>query len=83
MKGLTLADARCPCHVFLEKGIYYQIGDGAYLGDHTKLFVSSDWYLDRGIDSYRWGGVSGYNKLGVGGVSTFSIGDDGSSFFIR
>ena len=41
-----------------------------------------DWYHDRGINSYRCGGVGGYCNVGVGGVSIFIIGDDGSSFFI-
>ena len=61
---------------------YNYIGDGAYTGDHTKLFRSMDWNHDEDIDSLRCGGVGGYCKVGVGGVSIFIIGDDASSFFI-
>ena len=75
LKGLTLADARCPesC-LFGDSFVFYvglsqegaytsrcqmpdrimwnkmiYIGDGLYLGDHTKSFGSKDWYRDVGV----------------------------------
>ena len=39
-KGLTLADARCLTEFLMDLMIY--IGDGLYLGDHTKSFGSKD-----------------------------------------
>ena len=57
-KGLTLADARCPKNE-MEKMIY--IGDGLYLGDHTKSLGSSDWYRDVGVRD-------GYVSIGVEGL---------------
>ena len=61
LKGLTLADARCPESFYFvglsQEGAYTSrcqmpdrvfdgvndyIGDGLYLGDHTKSFGSSD-----------------------------------------
>ena len=47
MKGLILADARCPKYEQM-KWIYY--GDGEYLGDHTKLFGSMEQNWDDGSD---------------------------------
>ena len=58
-KGLTLADARCPTEFYMEEMIY--IGDGLYLGDHTKSFGSKDWYRDVGVRD-------GYVSIGVEGL---------------
>ena len=54
------------------------MGDGAYTGDHTKLFIS----IERNQDVDVWDG--GYVRGGVGGGSTFICKDgvDGSSFLI-
>ena len=37
------------------------IGDGLYLGDHTKSFGSKDWYRDMGVRD-------GYVSIGVEGL---------------
>ena len=57
-KGLTLADARCPTDI---DGVNDYIGDGLYLGDHTKSFGSRDWYRDVGVRE-------GYVSIGVEGL---------------
>ena len=85
LKGLTLADARCPESLYLmivfsvglsQEGAYTSrcqmpdrvfdgindyIGDGLYLGDHTKSFGSSDWYREVGVRD-------GYVSIGVEGL---------------
>ena len=85
LKGLTLADARCPesfysvivfCFGLSQEGAYTSrcqmpdrvfdgvndyIGDGLYLGDHTKSFGSNDWYRDVGVRD-------GYVSIGVEGL---------------
>ena len=55
------------------------MGDGAYTGDHTKLFGLMSRKMDDEVCD------RGYVRGGVGGGSTLSIGKDGvdgSSFFI-
>ena len=85
LKGLTLADARCPesfysvivfCVGLSQEGAYTSrcqmpdrcrwnkmiyIGDGLYIGDHTKSFGSRDWYRDVGVRD-------GYVSIGVEGL---------------
>ena len=85
LKGLILADARCPESFYsmivfsvglsqegaytsrcqmpdrVLNGVNDYIGDGLYLGDHTKSFGSSDWYRDVGVRD-------GYVSIGVRGL---------------
>ena len=47
-----------------------------YLGGHTNSLGSMDWNCDVDVHEGR------YCRDGVGGVSNFITGDDGSSFLI-
>ena len=60
-KGLILADARCPDFLKRSEDKNDYIGDGLYIGDHTKSFGSMDWYRDVGVRE-------GYVSISVEGL---------------
>ena len=52
--------SRCQMPEQVNGGMIY-IGDGLYIGDHTKSFGSMDWYRDVGVRD-------GYVSIGVEGL---------------
>ena len=53
--------SRCQMPDRICNGVNDYIGDGLYLGDHTKSFGSIDWYREVGVRD-------GYVSIGVEGL---------------